>query len=369
MRITCSKDLLLENLQSALKTVSTKSTMPVLSGIMMKTQGGDKVELASTDMELSLRLTMEAKVEGEGALVAPGRLLTDVVRSLPAGEVTLDMDEKEQLLEVKSAAADFHLNCLPAADFPRLPEMPEDGSFTIDSAPLVSTINTVARAASRDETRPVLTGILVKFSKEKLKMVATDSYRLSVRETAATSTLKEKKEVIVPRASLEELARICGQVGADQVSVGIMDGQAIFSAGNVVLTSRLIEGQFPNYQQLLPDEFKHEISMEREELLEAVGRISLMAQKNAPLRLKFAPGELTISAQTPQVGEAKETMPAAFQGEEIEIGFNPEFLREGIDSVTEEQAALRIISPLRPGLIKGKDDDFLYLIMPVRLNG
>jgi len=369
MRITCSKELLLENLQSALKTVSTKSTMPVLSGIRIEVKGEGKVELASTDMELSLRLLMEAAADGTGAMVVPGRLMTDVVRSLPAGDVTMEMDEKEQVLEIKCGTADFRLNCLPAADFPRLPEMQEDGSFEIDSAPLVSTISTVARAASRDETRPVLTGILAKFSKEKLKMVATDSYRLSVREAKASSTLKEKKEIIVPRASLEELARICVQAGEERVSVGIMDGQVIFSAGNVVLTSRLIEGQFPNYQQLLPDEFKHEISMDREELLEAVGRISLMAQKNAPLRLKFAAGELTISAQTPQVGEARETMPAAFQGEEIEIGFNPEFLREGIDSVSEEQVALRIISPLRPGLIKGKEDDFLYLIMPVRLTG
>ncbi len=368
MRITSSKDLLLENLQSVLKTVSTKSTMPVLSGIRMELSG-EKVELASTDMELSLRLTMEAKVEGEGALVAPGRLLTDVVKSLPQGEVTLDMDEKEQVLEVKCGSADFRLNCLPAADFPRLPAMPEDGSFEIESGPLVATINTVARAASRDETRPVLTGILVKFSKEKLKMVATDSYRLSVRETPAVSTLKDKKEIIVPRSSLEELARICGQTGTEKVSVGIMDGQVIFTAGTIVLTSRLIEGQFPNYQQLLPDEFKHEIAMDKEELMDAAGRISLMAQKNAPLRLKFSSGELTISAQTPQVGEAKETMPVAFQGEEVEIGFNPEFLREGIDSVGAKEIALRIISPLRPGLIKGEGDDFLYLIMPVRLTG
>ncbi len=369
MRITCSKDLLLENLQSVLKTVSTKSTMPVLSGIRIETKGNETIELASTDMELSLRISLKAGVEGEGALVAPGRLMTDVVKSLPGGEITLDMDEKEQVLEISCGPADFHLNCLPASDFPNLPEMPEDGSFEISSNPLVSTIGTVARAASRDETRPVLTGILIKFTKDKIKMVATDSYRLSVRETASDSSLKDKKEVIVPRASLEELARICGQTGAENVVVGVMDGQIIFTVDSVVLTSRLIEGQFPNYQQLLPDEFTHEILIDKEELIETVGRISLMAQKNAPLRMKFAPGELTISAQTPQVGEAQEKMAIAFQGEEIEIGFNPDFLREGVDSVAAEQAALRIISPLRPGLLKGEGDDFLYLIMPVRLTG
>lgn len=369
MRITCTKDLLLENLQTVLKTVATKSTMPVLSGIRIETKEGGRVELASTDMELSLRLTLEVKVEGEGAAVAPGRLLTDVIKSLPSGEVSLDFDEKEQLMDVTSGSASFRLNCLPAADFPRLPEMPEVGAFEIDSKPLMETINTVARAASRDETRPVLTGILIKFSREKVKMVATDSYRLSVCETKAVTTLTDKKEVIVPRSSMEELARICGQVKPERVTVGLIDGQAIFSAGNIFLTSRLIEGQFPNYQQLLPEEFKHEIQVDREELLEVVGRIGLMAQKNAPIKMKFATGELTVSAQTPQVGEASESMPVAFQGEEVEIGFNPEFLRDGVESVKEEQVALRIISPLRPGLLKGVGDEFLYLIMPVRLTG
>lgn len=369
MRITCARDLLLENLQTVLKTVATKSTMPVLSGIKLETGEGNAIELASTDMELSLRLTVEVGVEQEGAAVAPGRLLTDVVRSLPAGDVTLDFNDHDQLMEVTSGSASFKINCLPAADFPRLPVMPEDGAFEIETKPLVDTINTVARAVSRDETRPVLTGILVKFTKDKLKMVATDSYRLSVREAAAETTIADKKEVIVPRASLEELARICGQAQPQKVAVGIIDGQAIFKAANVFLTSRLIEGQFPNYQQLLPEEFKHEIKVEKEELLEVVSRISLMAQKNAPLRLKFVQGELTVSAQTPQVGEARESLPVAFQGEEVEIGFNPEFLTDGIESVDEDSVMLRIISPLRPGLLKGTNDDFLYLIMPVRLTG
>ena len=168
---------------------------------------------------------------------------------------------------------------------------------------------------------------------------------------------------------MEELASICGQVKPERVSVGLIDGQAIFNAGNIFLTSRLIEGQFPNYQQLLPEEFKHEIQVDREELLEVVGRIGLMAQKNAPIKMKFMAGELTVAAQTPQVGEASESMPVGFQGEEVEIGFNPEFLRDGIESVKEERVALRIISPLRPGLLKGVGDDFLYLIMPVRLTG
>lgn len=369
MKVTCPKALLMEKLQIVLKSVATKGTMPVLSGIRIRKAGDQALELAGTDMDISLRLRMEAAIEGEGETVVPGRLFSDVVKSLPAGDVMLEIKADGQSIEVNSQAAKFSLDCLPAADFPRLPEPLEEESFTVQAAPLVSTINTVARAASRDETRPVLTGILVKFSSQSLKMVATDSYRLSVRETASTSSVEEKKEVIVPRASMEELARLCGASGIAQVSVSILDGQIVFSIDETVLTSRLIDGQFPNYQQLLPEEFKHEIELDREEFLEVIGRVGLMAQKGTALRLAFANGELTMIAQTPQVGEARESMPVNFQGEELEIGFNPEFLREGVESVEEDHAWLRIISPLRPGLIKASSDDFLYLIMPVRLTG
>lgn len=369
MRIICPKDLLLDRLQTVLKTVATKGSMPVLAGIRLRTSDKDRIELASTDMELSLRLDLKAKVEREGAAVLPGRLITDIVRSLPAGDIAVDFDEKEQAAAVTTSSAEFKVNCLPADDFPSLPEMPEGESFELEAGPLTRVINKVARAASRDDTRPVLTGILVKFNKGRVKMVATDSYRLSVIESEVKSTLKEKKEVIVPRASLEELARLCSQEEAEKAEVAALDGQILFAIGGVLLSSRLIEGQFPNYQQLLPEEFKYEVSVDREELLEVAGRVGLMAQKNAPLRLKLEPGKMTISAQTPQVGEASETMAVSYQEEEVEIGFNPDYLKDGIESLDEEQATLRLISPLRPGLIKGAGDEFLYLIMPVRLTG
>lgn len=369
MKITCPKQNLVEKLQVVLKSVATKGTMPVLAGIRIRKTGDSTVELASTDMDISLRLNMEAVVDGDGDTVVPGRLFTDVVRSLPPGDVMLDIKEGGQAIEIISGSARFSIDCMSAVDFPRLPEMLEEETFTVESAPLLSTINTVARAASRDETRPVLTGILVKFNKDKIKMVATDSYRLSVRETAAVSTLANKKEVIAPRASMEELARLLAASDAENVGVSILDGQIIFSVDDTVLASRLIDGQFPNYQQLLPEEIKHEIEIDREELLDVTARVSLMAQKGAPLKLGFGSGELTISAQTPQVGEARESLAVAYQGEELEIGFNPDYLRDGVESVEEERAVLRIISPLRPGLIKGSGDDFLYLIMPVRLTG
>jgi DNA polymerase-3 subunit beta len=367
MRISCPKDILLEKLQIVLKTVATKSSMPILAGIHLKTMGPGEIELSSTDMEMSLRIKAKATVETEGAVVAPGKLLTDVVRSLPAGEISINEDSENQMVEIVSGSASFKLNCLPAQDFPRLPEMKEEETFEIETKPLIRVINTVARAASRDETRPVLTGILVKFSKDRLKMVATDSYRLSVMEAQAGSSLTDKKEVIVPRHTLEELARLYATDEDSKVTIAIIDSQIMFSNDKAILTSRLIEGQFPNYQQLLPDEFKSEVSIEKEELQEVVGRIGLMAQKNAPLKLSFAEGELTVSAQTPQVGEARESLAIPYSDEAMEIGFNPEFLQSGIDSVEGDNVAIRIISSLRPGLLKGEGEEFLYLIMPVRL--
>ncbi len=366
MKIKCARELLLEGLTAVLKTAASKSAMPVLSGIRVATSGTEEVELASTDMEMSLRMKVKATVEREGAAVLPGRLLVDIVRSLPAGELELDFNESESVAAIESGPAQFQVSCLPVDDFPSLPEA-EGDSFRVGAKPLVRAIGTVTRAASREDTRPVLTGVLVRFSSSSVKMVATDSYRLSVIEVEAESTLADKKEMIVPRAAAEELARLCTAGDVEEVEVSSGDGQILFGLGGTLLSSRLIEGQFPNYQQLLPEEFKHEASMDKEELLEVVSRVGLMAQKNAPLRLKLSAGEMTVSAQTPQVGEASESMAVSYEGEQVEIGFNPEYLRDGIESVAGDKVVLRLISPLRPGLVKGEEDDFLYLIMPVRL--
>jgi DNA polymerase-3 subunit beta len=200
-------------------------------------------------------------------------------------------------------------------------------------------------------------------------MVATDSYRLSVKETSLEASLSSSFEVNVPARALQELARVASHGGDDQLTVSVRQNQVLFVLGRVILSSRLIDGQFPNYRQLLPESFEHELRVAGGELTDVVRRISLLAQKNAPLRLAFAPGELTVSAQTPDVGEAQESLPVSFQGEPLEIGFNPEFLRDGLEAVEEGDVLLKLISPLRPGLIESADDSgFKYLIMPIRLN-
>jgi DNA polymerase-3 subunit beta len=200
--------------------------------------------------------------------------------------------------------------------------------------------------------------------------VATDSYRLSVKETALSSPVSASFEVNVPARALQELARVAASAPEPaDLRVSVRQNQVLFALDGVVLSSRLIDGQFPNYRQLLPESFEHELRLAGPELTEVVRRISLLAQKNAPLRLAFEPGELTVSAQTPDVGEARESLPVAFQGEPLEIGFNPEFLRAGLEAVAEGDVLLKLISPLRPGLIEAADESrFQYLIMPIRLN-
>ena len=200
-------------------------------------------------------------------------------------------------------------------------------------------------------------------------MAATDSYRLAVKDTALEAPLARTFEANVPARALQELTRIVQHGSAERIAVSLRANQVVFEAAGVVLSSRLIDGQFPNYRQLLPESYDHELRLETRELTDVVRRISLLAQKNAPLRLSFAEGELKVSAQTPDVGEALETLPIPFGGEPFEIGFNPEFLRDGLESVEADDLVLKLISPLRPGLIEAGDGSgFLYLIMPIRLN-
>jgi DNA polymerase-3 subunit beta len=215
----------------------------------------------------------------------------------------------------------------------------------------------------------VLTGILVSASERELRMVATDSYRLSIKETQLEAPLPKGFEVNVPARALQELARIAGHAEHEELRVTVRQNQILFEVGRIVLSSRLIDGQFPNYRQLVPDTFEHELKVSATEIADVVRRVSLLAQKTAPLRLAFKAGELTVSSQTPDVGEARESLPVAFQGEPIEIGFNPEFLRDGVEAIGEGDLLLKLISPLRPGLIESADESgFRYLIMPIRLN-
>lgn len=369
MKLSLSTADLLAQLQTTTRVASTRSAVQALSGVMISATEGAPPELLATDTEIGLRVPLSAEVERPGVVVLPARLFLDVVRTLPADRLTLELRTSEQDVELICGSATFHLRTLRSEDFPALPAPAPDTRITFPTAAFVQTVSQVARSASRDETRPVLTGILMSASGQQLRMVATDSYRLSVKESALQTPLQGALEANIPARALQELARIAQQDTAESLSVSVGQNQVIFELGDVVLSSRLIDGQFPNYRQLLPESVEHELRISSAELGEVVRRISLLAQKNTPLRLGFKEGELTISAQTPDVGEASEMIPAPFKGEPFEIGFNPEFLRDGLESVESDELVLKLISPLRPGLIESPDSgDFVYLIMPIRLN-
>jgi DNA polymerase III subunit beta len=366
MKISVDREPFLAQLQMVSRVATTRSAIQALSGVQL-TASEEGCELRATDMDVSLRVPVEGQVVRAGTVVLPARLLLDVARSLPATEASLELRPAEQDVELISGSATFHIRTLRAEDFPPFPSPDGGSTVTIPVESFIQTATKVAGSASRDETRPVLTGILVSASEQELRMVATDSYRLSVKETQLSSPLSSAFEVNVPARALQELARLGG--GEDQLEISVLQNQVVFTLGRVILSSRLIDGQFPNYRQLLPESFEHELRVSAPELAEVVRRISLLAQKNAPLRLAFAQGELTVSAQTPDVGEARESLPVGFQGEPLEIGFNPEFLRDGIEAVEEGDLLLKLISPLRPGLIASADEGgFQYLIMPIRLN-
>ncbi len=367
MKISLEREVLLAQLQTVSRVASTRSAIQALSGVQFAAANG-ACELRATDMDVGLRVPLEGEIVRDGVVVLPARLLLDVVRALPAAAVSIELRAAENDVELVSGNATFHIRTLRTEDFPPFPEPEPSTSITVPADAFVSTALKVAGSASRDETRPVLTGILVSASGRELRMVATDSYRLSVKETKLEQELSSAFEVNVPARALQELSRLTHAEGSE-LSISVRQNQVLFQVGASVLSSRLIDGQFPNYSQLLPEAFEHELKIAGGELTDVVRRISLLAQKNAPLRLAFAPGELTVSAETPDVGEARESLPVAFQGEPLEIGFNPEFLRAGLEAIEEGDVLLKLISPLRPGLIEAADESgFLYLIMPIRLN-
>jgi DNA polymerase-3 subunit beta len=365
VRFSSPKEELAAKLAIAGRAASAKSTIQILSHVLLRAEEG-RCELAATDMEISLRVPLEMSVEEPGAVVLP-RLAADIVRSMADGPITLEHRANEGVVSLSGGGSSFSLNCLQAHDFPELPA-DEGSGLSIPSEPLVEAIDRVARAASRDETRPVLTGVLVRIGPDGLTMVATDSYRLAVRQTALDAPPADVREAIVPARALSEVSRLVGVMKPDAVEVVLTETQALFRIGDLRLTSRLIEGQFPDHRQLVPDTFEHDVAFERAELLGVLTRIGVLAQRNTPVRLAFEPGAVTISAISDQIGEGHESIPVAFAGEPLEMGFNVEFLRAGVESIGGDEVRLGLISPLRPGLLRGASDDYRYLLMPIRLN-
>lgn len=366
MRLSSQKDELAAALTAAGRIASAKSTIPVLSHVLVEVVDG-RCLVSATDMELSVRMPLDAEVDEPGAVVMP-RLAGDIVRSMAPGPVTIENRANEGVVGLSGSGSSFSLNCLQAGDFPELP--PDEGEgITIPAPVLVDAVERVARAASKDDTRPVLTGVHVRIAADGLTIVATDSYRLAVSSASLESPPADAREAIIPARALGEAARLVTQAKTDEVTLVLSENRALFRIGEMRLSSRIIDGQFPDHRQLVPDTFEHDVVFDRAEFLAVISRIAVLAQRNTPVRLAFSEGSVDVSAVSDQVGEGHESVPVAFSGEPLEMGFNVEFLRAGVESVRGDELRLGLISPLRPGLLRGEDDGFRYLLMPIRLNG
>lgn len=369
MKFSIKNSELSAKLALVARTIATGGGTPALGGILLTVEEG-LLSFSSTDGNLSLRVPVhiEGAIEGEGKILLPGRLFSDISRLLGSGQSEIEYRTAERDVAINSGSSNFHIRTLASDDFPPLPEA---GKETISLArdSLLETIDLVARAASRDDMRPVLTSVQVLASGDEMTMVATDSYRLAVKQTSLRVPVAVDLDKNIPAQALKELSRLLSSSEAESIKLTVTDRVVIFVVDGATLSTTTVDGQFPKYQQLFPETYEHDVRLPRTELLESVKRVSQMAQKNRPLKVTLSPGEITISADTPELGDAEEKLPASFEGEELSIGFNHEFFRDGIEAIQGDEVLLRLISPLRPGLLQPVEgDDYRYLVMPIRLN-
>jgi DNA polymerase-3 subunit beta len=379
MRAVCNTDQFGSKLALVSRGVSARSTIQLLGGILLEVYE-DFVRLSATDMELSIQTTSPAEVEEEGRVVIPARIFNDVVRSLPSGELTLAHDRSEGVVRLSARENEYRIRAYAAEDFPQLPKFDEGAAFKMSGDALAETVEKVSRSYSRDETRPVLTGILISFEESRVRMVTTDSYRLSIKETELATTFDGSREAIIPARAMQEVSRIYSSSDEEQVEVVLSENQALFRIGDVLFGTRLIEGNFPEYKRLLPNTFEREISVRREDLIETLRRVNLFAQRQTPpvpVTLDFSEGAVEVMVRNGEVGEARERLPASSASdEEFHISFNPGYLLDGVSAVDSERILFKLNESLKPGLVvpdtstddgsDGGEPDFLYLIMPMR---
>lgn len=362
MKFRCDRDALSEALQTVQRGVASRPGIPALTGVLLEAAEGGQLTLTTTDLEVSARLAIDVTVSEPGVALVPARLLGDTVKSLSDAPVEFETDQSQA--RIRCAAYEGALRLLPAEDFPGLQE-PGGTKVTADAAAFAEAVSQVGRAASRDEARPVLTGVLLEISREGCMLVATDSYRLAVRELVATADGEAK--AIVPERALAEAGRAAATDEKGSVEIALDASQVAFRAGGLTLTSRLIEGEFPNYRQLLPESHESRLTVSRQQLLDAVRRVGLLARDATPVRLEFNALGVKLSSSSPDLGQAVETVEARYEGQDLTVAFNPQYLIDGLTAVGGESIYLDVRDGLKPGVVHGEGDAFTYLVMPVRL--
>ena len=366
MKFRCERDVLADALNSAGRAATNRTgTLPVLSGVRLEV-AGDTLTVTGTDLELTIRLTIEVGGERDGAAVVPARLIGDIVKALPAGAVEVSLDDAAGgEMSISAGRSQFSVRPLSLDDYPAQPE-PAGEAVTLPGETMAEALRQVVRAASTDDARAVLTGVLLASEDDGVRMVATDSYRLAVRDLPDSSVLGSGQKVLIPGRALNELQRLMGD--REELTVRFGERDATFEAGDTRLTTRLIEGEFPNYRNLLPSSYPNLLTVGKASMIEAIRRVKILAQDSTPVRLTLGGDTVQLTAITQDVGNAAEEIDATYEGAEMTVAFNPDYLASGIEAIDADDVTLATMDPMKPAVLRGAgQDDYLYLLMPVRV--
>ena len=367
MKFRCERDALADALGIAGRAVTGRGgALPVLSGAHLAV-ADDRLDITGSDLDLTIRVSIPVNGDTDGAVVISARLALEIVRSLEPGAVDVVVDDEVQ---ISAGRSQFEVRVLPLEDFPKLAE-PEGEAVTLAADALADGLRQVVMAASADDARPILTGVLLSAEDAGLRLVATDSYRLAVRDLPDATVLAEGQKVLVPSRALGELVRVLSDPA--EVSLRLGDRDVVFETGGddrrVRVTTRLIEGEFPNYRQLIPSSYPNKLTVGREPLLDAVRRVKLMAREATPVRLTQKPDSLELMAVTQDVGQAHEEIDAKYEGTELTVAFNPDYLSEGVEAAVGDEIVLESLDALKPAVLRSTEgSNFLYLLMPVRVS-
>jgi len=364
MKFSVAKDKLLEGLQTVQNVVSTRTTLPILSNVLIRAENG-ALHFTTNDLDCGMSCSVEAKIEKPGGTTIPARRLTGIVKELPASEVSVEVDGKNAA-SLTCGASFFKMMCLPEDEFPALPKLEKAKAFTLHQKALKDALRKTSYGVSIDETRYVLNGILFSFKENKLTLVATDGRRLALVDIELEFPRSNEVDVVIPSKCITELQRLLGEEGDVKLAVG--ENHVSFEAGGKLLVSKLIEGNYPNYRQVIPAESRERITIERELLLTAVRRVSLLSSdKSNSVKLVFTKNNLEITANTPDIGESHESLAISYKGKEFSVAFNPGFLMDPLRNLTEDEIHLEVSDEMSPGVIK-VNSPFLYVLMPMRIS-